>query len=76
MGDNCYIFGWKNDELVVYVRILKSDDDFELVVIGWVIVSEALCGEKVGQQLMSKIFEICMYYWFDKFVYFGVQVYL
>lgn len=76
MGDNCYIFGWKNDELVVYVRILKSDDDFELVVIGWVIVSEVLCGEKVGQQLMSKIFEICMYYWFDKFVYFGVQVYL
>lgn len=48
MGDNCYIFGWKNDELVVYVRILKSDDDFELVVIGWVIVSEVLCGEKVG----------------------------
>ncbi|XNM73791.1 GNAT family N-acetyltransferase [Escherichia coli] len=53
-GDNRHILGWKNDELVAYARILKSDDDLEPVVIGRVIVSEALRGEKVGQQLMSK----------------------
>lgn len=75
-GDNCYIFGWKNDELVAYARILKSDDDFELVVIGWVIVSEALRGEKVGQQLMSKTLETCTHYWLDKPVYFGAQAHL
>ena len=53
-GDNRHILGWKNDELVAYARILKSDDDLEPVVIGRVIVSEALRGEKVGQQLMNK----------------------
>ena len=47
-GDNRHILGWKNDELVAYARILKSDDDLEPVVIGRVIVSEALRGEKVG----------------------------
>ncbi len=26
-GDNRHILGWKNDELVAYARILKSDDD-------------------------------------------------
>ena len=41
-GDNRHILGWKNDELVAYARILKSDDDLEPVVIGRVIVSEAL----------------------------------
>lgn len=56
-GDNRHILGWKNDELVAYARILKSDDDLEPVVIGRVIVSEALRGEKVGQQLMSKTLE-------------------
>ncbi len=40
-GDNRHILGWKNDELVAYARILKSDDDLEPVVIGRVIVSEA-----------------------------------
>ncbi|STF40451.1 putative acyltransferase with acyl-CoA N-acyltransferase domain [Escherichia coli] len=33
---------------LAYARILKSDDDLEPVVIGRVIVSEALRGEKVG----------------------------
>ena len=32
-GDNRHILGWKNDELVAYARILKSDDDLEPVVI-------------------------------------------
>ena len=31
-GDNRHILGWKNDELVAYARILKSDDDLEPVV--------------------------------------------
>ncbi|EFC4508915.1 GNAT family N-acetyltransferase, partial [Escherichia coli] len=65
-GDNRHILGWKNDELVAYARILKSDDDLEPVVIGRVIVSEALRGEKVGQQLMSKTLETCTHHWPDK----------
>ena len=36
------------------------------VVIGRVIVSEALRGEKVGQQLMSKTLESCTRHWPDK----------
>ena len=66
----------KNDELVAYARILKSDDDLEPVVIGRVIVSEALRGEKVGQQLMSKTLETCTRHWPDKPVYLGAQAHL
>ncbi|XNN28156.1 GNAT family N-acetyltransferase [Escherichia coli] len=51
---------------MAYARILKSDDDLEPVVIGRVIVSEALRGEKVGQQLMSKTLETCTHNWPDK----------
>ena len=53
-GENRHILGWHNDELVAYARILKSDDELEPVVIGRVIVSEALRGEKLGQQLMAQ----------------------
>ena len=75
-GDNRHILGWKNDELVAYARILKSDDDLEPVVIGRVIVSEALRGEKVGQQLMSKTLDTCTHHWPDKPVYLGAQAHL
>ncbi len=75
-GDNRHILGWKNDELVAYARIMKSDDDLEPVVIGRVIVSEALRGEKVGQQLMSKTLDTCTHHWPDKPVYLGAQAHL
>ncbi|HCO1018533.1 TPA: GNAT family N-acetyltransferase [Escherichia coli] len=51
-------------------------DDLEPVVIGRVIVSEALRGEKVGQQLMSKTLETCTHHWPDKPVYLGAQAHL
>ena len=53
-GDNRHILGWKNDELVAYARILKSEDDFEPVVIGRVIISGNARGEKLGYQLIGK----------------------
>lgn len=58
-GENRHILGWHNGTLVAYARILKSDDELQPVVIGRVIVSEALRGEKIGQQLMSKALESC-----------------
>ena len=45
-GENRHILGWHNGTLVAYARILKSDDELQPVVIGRVIVSEALRGEK------------------------------
>ena len=58
-GENRHILGWHNDELVAYARILKSDDELEPVVIGRVFVSEALRGEKLGQQLMAQTLASC-----------------
>ncbi|HCP5062083.1 TPA: GNAT family N-acetyltransferase, partial [Escherichia coli] len=43
---------------------------------GRVIVSEALRGEKVGQQLMNKTLETCTRHWPDKPVYLGAQAHL
>ena len=64
VGENRHILGWHNDELVAYARILKSDDELEPVVIGRVIVSEALRGEKLGQ------------HWPHKALYLGAQAHL
>lgn len=48
VGENRHIFGWRDNELVAYARILKSGDDFEPVVIGRVIISGKARGEKTG----------------------------
>jgi ElaA protein len=48
VGQNRHLLGWKENQLVAYARILKSEDDLEPVVIGRVIVSEQVRGEKLG----------------------------
>ena len=68
-GENRHILGWKDNELVAYARILKSEDDFEPVVIGRVIVSNKARGEKLGYQLMEKTLDACRKQWPDKALY-------
>lgn len=63
VGENCYLFGWCDGELVVYVWIFKSEEEFVLVVIGWVIVSFVVCGVKFGYQLMEQVLVSCQQYW-------------
>ena len=75
-GDNRHILGWKNDELVAYARILKSEDEFEPVVIGRVIISGKARGEKLGYQLMEKTLAACQKQWPDKALYLGAQAHL
>ena len=75
-GENRHILGWHNGTLVAYARILKSDDELQPVVIGRVIVSEALRGEKIGQQLMSKALESCTRRWPEKPIYLVAQAHL
>ncbi len=75
-GENRHILGWHNGTLVAYARILKSDDELQPVVIGRVIVSEALRGEKIGQQLMNKALESCTRRWPEKPIYLGAQAHL
>ena len=75
-GENRHILGWHNGTLVAYARILKGDDELQPVVIGRVIVSEALRGEKIGQQLMSKALESCTRRWPEKPIYLGAQAHL
>ena len=75
-GENRHILGWHNGTLVAYARILKSDDELQPVVIGRVIVSEALRGEKIGQQVMSKARESWTRRWPEKPIYLGAQAHL
>ena len=75
-GDNRHILGWKNDELVAYARILKSEEDFDPVVIGRVIISGRARGEKLGYQLMQKTLDACQKQWPDKALYLGAQAHL
>lgn len=76
VGENRHVLGWRDNELVAYARILKSDDELEPVVIGRVIVSEALRGEKLGQQLMAQTLASCAQHWPHKALYLGAQAHL
>ncbi|WP_333893579.1 GNAT family N-acetyltransferase [Atlantibacter subterraneus] len=76
VGENRHILGWHDGRLVAYARILKSDNDFEPVVIGRVIVDASLRGEKLGQQLMSQTLASCLQHWPGKALYLGAQAHL
>jgi ElaA protein len=76
VGENRHILGWRDGELVAYARILKSDAEFEPVVIGRVIVSRAVRGEKLGVQLMEQTLASCQHYWPQKALYLGAQAHL
>ena len=76
VGENRHILGWHDGELVAYARILKSTEDLEPVVIGRVIVSEALRGEKLGQNLMGQTLASCQRHWPEKALYLGAQAHL
>lgn len=76
VGENRHLLGWRDDELVAYARILKSDDEFAPVVIGRVIVSSTLRGEKLGYQLMEEALQSCRQHWPDKAIYLGAQAHL
>ncbi|MBS1207174.1 MAG: acyltransferase [Proteobacteria bacterium] len=75
-GENRHILGWKGDQLVAYARILKSDDDLSPVVIGRVIVSAQVRGEKLGYQLMERAVDSCEQHWPQRALYLGAQAHL
>ncbi|WP_336997289.1 GNAT family N-acetyltransferase [Leclercia sp. M50] len=76
VGENRHILGWKDNRLVAYARILKSDDDFAPVVIGRVIISCEVRGEKLGYALMEHALRSCENNWPDKALYLGAQAHL
>lgn len=76
VGENRHLLGWRGDELVAYARILKSDDEFEPVVIGRVIISPAARGEKLGYQLMEQALASCRQHWPQKAIYLGARAHL
>lgn len=76
IGENRHLLGWRDNQLVAYARILKNEDDFAPVVIGRVIVSSQVRGEKLGYQLMERAVASCQQYWPQHTLYLGAQAHL
>ena len=76
VGENRHLLGWRDNQLVAYARILKNEDDFAPVVIGRVIVSPQVRGEKLGYQLMERAVASCQQYWPQHALYLGAQAHL
>ncbi|ANG93570.1 GNAT family N-acetyltransferase [Enterobacteriaceae bacterium 155047] len=76
VGENRHLLGWRDNALVAYARILKSEDDFDPVVIGRVVISGKARGEKLGHQLMEQTLSSCKKHWPDKALYLGAQAHL
>ena len=75
-GENRHLLGWRDNQLVAYARILKNEDDFAPVVIGRVIVSPQVRGEKLGYQLMERAVASCQQHWPQHAIYLGAQAHL
>ncbi|MTH46430.1 GNAT family N-acetyltransferase [Intestinirhabdus alba] len=75
VGENRHILGWRNGELAAYARILPREDDGPLA-IGRVIVSRALRGEALGQQLMRQTLAVCQRRWPGRAIYLSAQAHL
>jgi len=75
-GENRHLLGWRDNQLVAYARILKNEDDFAPVVIGRVIVSPQVRGEKLGYQLMDRAVASCQLNWPQHAIYLGAQAHL
>lgn len=76
IGENRHLLGWRDNQLVAYARILKNEDDFAPVVIGRVIVSPQVRGEKLGYQLMERAVASCQQNWPQRAIYLGAQAHL
>ena len=76
IGENRHLLGWRDNQLVSYARILKNEDDFAPVVIGRVIVSPQVRGEKLGYQLMDRAVASCQQNWPQRAIYLGAQAHL
>jgi ElaA protein len=76
IGENRHLLGWRDNQLVAYARILKNEDDFAPVVIGRVIVSPQVRGEKLGYQLMDRAVASCQQNWPQRAIYLGAQAHL
>lgn len=76
VGENRHLLGWKDETLVAYARILKSNDNHAPVAIGRVIVSAQVRGEKVGYQLMEQALRICGENWPQHALWLGAQAHL
>lgn len=76
VGENRHLLGWRDNQLVAYARILKNEDDFAPVVIGRVIVSPQVRGEKLGYQLMERAVASCQQHWPQHAIYLGAQAHL
>ncbi|WP_312950959.1 GNAT family N-acetyltransferase [Superficieibacter sp.] len=76
LGDNRHLLGWRDNTLMAYARILKSDSEYDPVVIGRVIVSEAVRGEKLGYQLLSRAVASCEQHWPQHALYLSAQAHL
>lgn len=76
VGENRHILGWKDEQLVAYARILKSNDNHSPVVIGRVLISAQVRGEKLGYQLMKQALRTCEQNWPQHALYLGAQAHL
>ncbi|POP47882.1 GNAT family N-acetyltransferase [Superficieibacter electus] len=76
VGENRHLLGWRDNVLVAYARILKSEREYDPVVIGRVIVSEAVRGEKLGYQLLSRAVASCEQHWPQHALYLSAQAHL
>lgn len=76
VGENRHLLGWRDNQLIAYARILKSNASDAPVAIGRVIVSGQARGEKLGIELMKHAVASCERHWPQSPLYLSAQAHL
>ena len=76
VGENRHLLGWRDNQLIAYARILKSNASDAPVAIGRVIVSGQARGEKLGIELMKHAVACCERHWPQSPLYLSAQAHL
>lgn len=76
VGENRHLLGWRDNQLIAYARILKSNASDAPVAIGRVIVSGQARGEKLGVELMKRAVASCERHWPQSPLYLSAQAHL
>lgn len=75
-GDTQHLMGWRDDQLVAYLRLLDPQSQGGDVVIGRVVTSPRARGEKLGHPLLLKGLEAAGHCWPGTPVYLSAQAHL
>ncbi|WP_068824803.1 GNAT family N-acetyltransferase [Pseudomonas sp. BMS12] len=76
LGDTCHLLGWRDDELMAYLRLLDPQNHAGEAVIGRVVIAPEARGSGLGHELLERALQACAERWPGRPIYLSAQAHL